>query len=478
MSTLRRFWTSHSLRGLGALSLLFLANRAAFGQSLSDLLGAGSGNQGQASATPDLQLKYGLDRSDLGLTPGLGPLASPQKKTVGFSAQADLRMICGQYDLKASLQHLLGREAREEFLEGILQSLIKEVIGSGMDLLCQAEPTLCTLLQNYSISANMKVGYYHDLCQAIESAVVDSARKNYANTVDQCLKEKKDQGIPLDQAMDACQKKPIPITGFHGEVLASFDLGKELDALFASLGLSPGASKLAQRVSDQSKLAPGTQGAQVDPNSVTAYFDEKQQSYAAKLAGLVDQATQRMPIATVDLRLAVPAGAPPLAEDEIRQLSLLSPEDQAAAMASISSALALFEMGNEIHEVERALEVLKTAPGVDEAKRNELESRRARLRAEKIRLIERTKDQSLILESYGAARTLAAREFTKRVSSVQAQAGEGDRRKELMNDISAPGALPPKKVATPGFLGMQAAGTPNCSTCGLEGSFGSYGAKP
>jgi hypothetical protein len=324
----------------------------------------------------------------------------------------------------------------------------------------------------------MKVGYYKNLCLAIESAVVDAARKNTASTIDQCLKDKKDQGVPIDQAMDACQKKPTPITGFHGEVLASFDLGKELDSMFASMGLSPGASKLAQKVSDQSKLVPGTLGAQVDPNSVTAYFDELQQGYAGKLSTLVDQAAQRMPIATVDLRFAVPPGAPPLAEDEIRQLALLSPEDQAAALASISSALALFEMGSEIHEVERALEVLKTAPGVDEAKRKELESRRERLRAEKIRLIEHTKDQSLILESYGAARTLAAREFTKRVSTVQAQAGEGERRKEVMNDLLAPGALPPRKVATPGFVGMQASQAPNCSACGLEGSFGSYGAKP
>lgn len=444
-------------------------------QGISDLLGGNGSAQAQNSGTPDVQLKYGLDRSDLALTPGFGVLASPDKKYVGFSAQADLRMICGQYDLKASLQHLLGREAREEFLEGILQSLVKEVVGSGMDLLCQAEPTLCTILQNYSISANMKVGYYHNLCQAIESAVVDSARKNYANTVDQCLKDKKDQGIPLDQAVEACQKKPTPITGFHGEVLASFDLGKELESLFGALGLSPGAAKLAQRVSDQSKLVPGSLGAQIDPNSLTTYFDEKRESYADKLGTLVDQAAQRLPVATVDLRFLVPPGAPPLAEDEIRQMALLSPDERAAAVSSISTALALFEMGNEIHEVERALEVLKTAPGVDEAKRNELEARRARLRTEKIRLVERTKDQGLVMEAYAAARGMASREYSKRVASVQTQAGEAQHKKDVMNDLLAPGALPAPKGGNNGLVGMQASSTTGCVNCGLGGSFGSYG---
>jgi hypothetical protein len=461
------------------LSILFAATASplAWGQGISDLLGGGSSSTpGQSGSTPDVQLKYGLDRSDLGLGPSFGALASPEKKYVGFSAQADLRMICGQYDLKASLQHLLGREAREEFLEGILQSLIKEVVGSGMDLLCQAEPTLCTLLQNYQVTANMKVGYYHNLCQAIESAVVDSARKNYANTVDQCLKDKKDQGVPIDQAIEACQKKPTPITGFHGEVLASFDLGKELDSVFSSMGLSPGASKLAQRVSDQTKLAPGTLGAQIDPNSLTSYFDEKRQSYADKLGSLIDQAAQRMPVATVDLRFAVPAGAPPLAEDEVRQMALLSPEDQAAAVASISTALALFEMGNEIHEVERALEVLKTAPGVDEAKRNELEARRMRLRTEKVRLVERTKDQSVVMEAYAAARGMASREYSKRVATIQTQAGDAERKKDLVDELAAPGALPAPKTSKRGLVGYQASASTTCTSCGLEGSFGSYGA--
>lgn len=462
--------------GMTAVLLVVVGDRMLWAQGISDLVGGNGPSQGQPPGAPDMQLKFGLDRSDLGLTPGFGVLAPPEKKVVGFSAQADLRMICGQYDLKASLQHLLGREAREEFLEGVLQTLVKEVVGSGMDLLCQAEPTLCTILQNYQVSANMKVGYYHNLCQAIESAVVDSSRKNYANVVDQCLKEKKDQGVPIDQAMEACQKKPTPITGFHGEVLASFDLGKELENLFGALGLSPGATKLAQRVSDQSKLVPGSLGAQIDPNSLTTYFDEKRQSYAEKLGALIDQAAQRLPVATVDLRVAVPPGAPPLAEDEVRQLALLSPEEQAAAVSSISTALALFEMGNEIHEVERALEVLKTAPGVDEAKRNELESRRARLRTEKVRLVERTKDQGLVMEAYASARGMASREYSKRVATVQTQAGETQKRKEAMNDLLAPGALPAPKVNNRGIVGMQASGATGCSNCGLEGSFGLYGA--
>jgi len=179
-------------------------------------------------------------------------------------------------------------------------------------------------------------------------------------------------------------------------------------------------------------------------------------------------------VATVDLRSAVPEGAPPLAEDEIREMALLPPGDRAVAVASISTALAIFEMGKEIHEVERALEVLKDAPGVDEAKRNELEARRARIRAEKVRLLERLKDQGLVMEAYSAARGLAAREYGKRVAQVQSQASEGQRRKELMSDLAAPGSLP--RPGSSGRGGATPEAASNCGSCGLQASFGSYGA--
>jgi hypothetical protein len=459
-------------RGIVTLLVLFCAGRAAFAQGISDVIGKSRASPGIESPAPEAELRFGRDRVDLGLTPGLRPLSPPGKKVVGFSAQADLRLICGQFDLKASLQHLLGREARQEFIEGILNSLVQEVVGSGMELLCQAEPTMCTLLQNYSVSANMKMSYYKDICQAIEAAVVDAEKKNYANSVDQCLKEKKDQGVPLDKAMDACQKKPIPVTGFHGELLGQFDLGQELHSLFGTLGLSPGAATLAQRVSDEKKVVPGSVGSQLDPNSLTRYFDEKRDSYAQKLGALLDQVARRQPVATVDLRAAVPEGAPPLAEDEIRELALLSPQDRAAALGSISTALAIFEMGKEIREVERALEVLKDTPGVDEAKRHDLEARRARLQAEKLRLVERLKDQSLVLEAYGAARNLSLREYQKRLGSIQARWGETERRKDLLSELAAPGALP-QRSGSRGGSAPQAAST--CSNCGLQSSFGSSG---
>jgi hypothetical protein len=440
-------------------------------QGLSDLVGR-TKDDAKAPSASDRELRFGKDRVDLGLSPGLGPISPAERKSVGLSAQADLRMICGHYDLKASLQHLLGREAREEFLAGILSSLIQEVVGSGMELLCQAEPTLCTLLQNYSVSANLKMSYYKDLCTAIESAVVDAQRKNYANAVDDCLKEKKDQGVPLDRAMDLCQKRSAPIRGFQGELLGELDLGKALHGLFENMGLSPGAQELARRISDETRVGPSSAAVQADPNGVSRLYDELREDSAKTLGALIEQARNRQPIARLDLEKAVPPGAPPLAEDEIRAFALLPDWERAAVVSSLSSALALFRMGGEIREVERAIEVLLGAPTVDEAKRKMLEDRLARLRSERGRLLEYYREHALVLEAIAASKAVAGREFAHRVADVQGKAGLERRRSEMLSDVARIGALPAAGAARRPGVPAQAA---TCDGCGLESSFGSYG---
>lgn len=439
-------------------------------QGLSDLVGK---NQNRVEKSPggDLDLRLGRERADLGLSPNLRPILGPDRKSVGISAQADLRMICGQYDLKASLQHLLGREAREEFIEGILGTLIQELVGSGMELLCQAEPTLCTLLQNHSVSANLKVGYYKDLCQAIESAVVDASKKNYANAVDQCLKEKKDQGVPIDRAIEMCQKKPPQLTGFRGQVVGELDLGKELHGLLENMGLSPGAQKLADRLSDDTKLGPKSVAADLDPSALPRLFDEAQADYAKRLNDLIDQVANRQPVATVDLRALVPRGAAPITEDEIRDYARLTARERSAVVGSISSALAIFEMGEQIRELERAIEILKGAPTTDESNRKMLEDRLARLRNEKGRLVERLRDQEIVMRAVASAKGLAAQEYAKRVATIEALAGESGRRRDLINDTRSYGTLPAKTA------GSGPTPSADCNGCGLNYSFGSYGGQ-
>lgn len=451
-----------------SLCLSAMAPSSAGAQGLSDLVGK-TDKPAQAGAGGDLELRLGRDRADLGLPPNLRPVLGPDRKSVGISAQADLRMICGQYDLKASFQHLLGREAREEFLEGMLGTLVQELAGSGMELLCQAEPTLCTLLQNHSVSANLKVGYYKDLCQAVESAVVDASKKTYANAVDQCLKAQKDQGVSIDRAIEMCRGKPPELLGLRGDVVGELDLGKELQGLLGSMGLSPGAQKLAQRLSDDTKLGSNSVAANLDPAALPRLFDEVQADYARRLSDAIDQLKNRQPVATVDLRALVPQGATPITEDELRDYARLSTRERSALVGSLSSALALFEMGEAIRELERAIEVLKGAPTTDERNRRMLEDRLARLRSEKGRLVERLRDQEIVMRAVASAKGLAAEEYSRRVASLESQAGLPGLKKDLENDTRSYGTLPSRST------GAASGASADCANCGLDFSFGSYG---
>jgi hypothetical protein len=208
-------------------------------------------------------------------------------------------------------------------------------------------------------------------------------------------------------------------------------------------------------------------------------FEEAQADFAKKLGAVVDQAASTQAIAAADLRGLVPPGAPPIAEDEVRDYARLSARDRAAAIASIASALAIYEMGQNISELERALEVLKGAPTVDEAKRKLLEDRMLRLRNEKSRLAERIRDQSLVMQAMGGAKALAAQEYSRRVVSIEDRVGELGRNRQRLNDTRSYGTLPSRSAGqTPQGTSVGGTGvSADCVNCGFDFSFGSYGVQ-
>lgn len=451
---------------------LFAAELPAHAQGLQDLVGAASEEKAKAGYVA--QVRQGRNRVDLGLTPAVRIPRSGEERSLGFSAQADLRMICGQYDLKATFQHLLGKEAREEFLEGLPEVLVRELVGSAMDLLCQAEPTLCNLIQNYSVSANLKVGYYKDLCQAIEQAITDAQRKNYASAVDACLKEKQAQGYPLDKAMEACQKGRGEVRGFRGEALAELDLGKSLRMLLQEANLSPGAQELLGRLSEETKVGVASMSSQVDPNAVAGHYEGLRKKYHDRLLALFEKASRREPMSPEEVQAAAPPEALPLTEDELRMMAMATPAARDAVAASLASALALFELSTQIHEVERALEAVHGAPTVDDAKRRLLEDRLARLRAEKTRLQERYRDQVMLMNALAGAKGVAERELAERVTRIRSRAEANLKKHEIMKGTAGWGAPPPRLPAQ----ASPARSAQDCGGCGIEYSFGASGRSP
>lgn len=446
----------------------------AFGQSLTDLVDRKK-EELKGAASYDLELRSGRNRVDLALSPNVRIPQAADRRSLELGGKVDLRMICGQYDLKATYQHLLGKEAREEFLNGLLNMLVGELVGSGMDLLCQAEPTLCNLLQNYSVSANLKVGYYNDLCQAIEHAVVDAQRKSYAGAMDACLKEKQSQGYPLDKALEACKKRGGQVTGFSGEVVGELDLGRALREVLGGAKLSPGADDLVGRLSESTVLGGGSLASKPDPNAVASLYEEIRKGFRERLMGLFEKAARREAIAAEDLEKAAPPEALVLAEDEVRTIGLLPRDERRDVAASLAAAFALLELRRAIHEVERSLEALRGAPTVDEAKRQLLEERLDRLRSERRRFEELYSDQALVSEALVRAKALGSREFAARIAERKARSDIEAKKTALKNDLRPWGACPTgSSPSTPGQGGKPVGSSPGTAgSVNFQYGFGS-----
>jgi hypothetical protein len=178
-----------------------------------------------------------------------------------------------------------------------------------------------------------------------------------------------------------------------------------------------------------------------------------------------------------EVKKLVAEGAPPITEDEVRSLSLLQPQEREPVVSSLAGAMALYEMTRRIHEVERALEALRSGPTVDEGKRDLLDGRLTRLRNEKRRLDEIHEEQSRVMSALATARGVAGGEQKDRISQVKSRTDLAARKRELSGSVRAWGTLPARggaeHRAKESGVGAK---VNNCGGCGVEYSFGTLGA--
>src|SRR5581483_1714561 len=189
------------------------------------------------------QSYQGRDRLDLAVSGDLGAgLLAPQgSANLGLNASLDADFACGKFDLNANLRSLFGKEAREEFMKGILNYALSELTGSGLTLLCEASPTACQVFQHYRINANEMLKVNYNWCQAIQQGVDSGLQKSQAAAIKSCLDEKRNQGMTIDQALSACQNSN-KMQGFGGLQVVNLNILSELSR---ALNLAPADQKRA-----------------------------------------------------------------------------------------------------------------------------------------------------------------------------------------------------------------------------------------
>jgi hypothetical protein len=405
-----------------SIALVMGVAHSAFAQGLVDLVGKKDQAQGGSSSRPMIRASAGGGRFDLSVSPDVRALlGEPGMKSIDLGASAQWNPVCGKFDLKADFKALLGKEAREEYLEGFVTAGVSELLGSGMELLCQSMPTACSILQNNNIAANLKLLYSNDLCRSLEEAVLSGSRRGRAEAIHRCMERKLAQGKTKLEAEQACLRENPEITGFDGRVVGELDLNREIRKYVA---FTDGGSKLLDELTQERRLGAGAVTQSVRLNALAERYDKLREQFQKAWSELIQRTKAGGSAAPTGDELAslVPAGAPPVSGVEIELLACRGAEEVRAFIASVSSAAALLALTRELNEVERKIEALKMSPSLDGNQEHGpyLDGLLGRLRAERERLVRLYADQERFMQVLSAGHSLGQAEIaSSRLDSMK-----------------------------------------------------------
>lgn len=448
-----------------------------FAQGLVDLVGTRDTGRSGSSGSPAIRASAAGGRFDLSVSPDVRALlGEPGTRSINLGASAQWNPVCGKFDLKADFKALLGKEAREEYLEGFVTAGVSELLGSGMELLCQSMPTACSILQNNNIAANLKLLYSNDLCRSLEEAVLTGSRRGRAEAIHRCMERKLAQGKTKDEAERACLNENPEITGFDGRVVGELDLNREIRKY---VSFTEGGSNLLDDLTQERRLGNGAVTQTVLPNALAERYEKLRERYQKGWSDLVQRTRSggtNGPTAE-DLAGLVPPGAPPVTTVELELLARRNEIEVKAFVASVSSAAALLALTRELNEVERKIEALKMSPALEGNQEHGpyLEGLLGRLRAERERLLRLYVDQERFAQVLSAGHALGKAEIARsrmdsmksallRESSIEQRIGT----RPFGTPDGVPSSRTPQKAAAATRASQGAA----CDNCGMEYSIG------
>lgn len=452
------------MKQLFIFAALLGAAHPAAAQGLIDLSSRKDPEPSGRSASPAVRMNTSGGRLDLSISPDVRALlGEPEMRSINLGASAQWNPVCGKFDLKADFRALLGKEAREEYLEGFVNAGVSELLGSGMELLCQSMPTACSILQNNNIAANLKLLYSNDLCRSLEEAVMSGSRRGRAEAIHRCMERKLSQGKTKIEAEQACLRENPETTGFDGRVVGELDLNREIRKY---ISFTDGGSQLLDELTQERLLGAGTVTQSVRPNALAERYDKLREQYEKAWRELIQQskAGGGAGPTTDGLASLIPAGAPPISGVELELLARRGDEELRAFVASVSSAAALLSLTRELNEVERKIEALKMSPALEGNQEHAayLEGILGRLRAERDRLVRLFTDQERFAQALSAGHAMGQAEVARsRVDSLK---------RALLREQSIEQRIGTRAFGTPD--GVPASGRPGKAATSLRPSAG------
>jgi len=381
----------------------------------------------------------GRDRLDLRMSADATKLVgSPDagSSRVGVSGYLDYDFACGRFDIRSNLRQLLSREAAEDFLEDIVDGLLGQLAHNTLVLVCEASPTVCQALQHYRISANAMLGMQYDWCQAVESAVDDSARNTRAKAIKDCIEEKRARGMTLDQARESCEH-PDKIRGLDGRFVNEIDILEEIRRAF---NLPRVDEDVLVGLIGSLRYSP--RGGEGEIRTTAAL--DRHRSLIEQYRRAWDQAIQRGNPTDEDLAALSPDKAGRVTAIEVAEIAALSPGRREVVVRSVASSAALFQLSLEVGKVVKLLDAARKHPTADQGFVSRLEKEREDLErqlAEIARLHElQERHHRTLLDATSLAQADRAKKGTRAIlAEVQK-----DQAKEILNRHPRWGSFPEK----------------------------------
>jgi len=328
--------------------------------------------QRSGSSSPVTTSEYrGRDRLDLQLSADATKLVGAQdagSSRFGVSGYIDYDFACGRFDIRSNLRQLLSKEAREDFLEDIVDGLLGQLVHNTLVLVCETSPTVCQALQHYRISANAMLGMQYDWCQAVESAVDDANRDMRAKAIKDCIEQKRSQGKTLDQAREECEN-PDKIRGLDGRLVREIDVLEEIRRAF-------NLPRVDQDILVQllSSLRYSPRGGQGEIRATAAL--DRHRELVEQYRRAWDRAIQRGAPTDEELAALSPDRASRVTAIEVADIAALSQGRREVVVRSIASSAALFQLSLEIGKVVKLLDAARKHPTADQGFVRRLEKER------------------------------------------------------------------------------------------------------
>ena len=323
---------------------------------------AGADSYDNAIPSPEVRRYYYADDSGLMYRGGVA-IRDPfglrarqfQLADVGLNADRDL---CSMTGLWANYQALFGLEVIEDVFIGLISNIAEAAIWAAF---CSAEPVLCDIVKHMRAMARANIRGRLGQCGAIRDAAVTYGKDIWQESHKECLEEKKQQGLNIDDAMEACGASTFPLLNFQGQKVENFNLvAAALDATQASPELKTLAQEILGEVTFSASGSTTRSGHA--PGRVAAKYEELAEEKERVVIHILNRVAETGAATEEDL-IALSTPSLPMSPRYLLILSRLPEGDRQVAAMRLARALAMDRLLSHVKELKEQLEAARKVPG-------------------------------------------------------------------------------------------------------------------